>query len=775
MKTIIRFAALTLFLGLSLSVTVTAHAQQFAYVTNSNSDNVSVINTATNTVDSTVAVGSGPIGVAITPDGASAYVVNFNSDNVSVINTATNTVDATVAVGINGISPFDVAITPDGAFAYVVNFNSDNVSVINTATNTVDATVAVGSGPIGVAITPDGAFAYVVNNGLQNVSVINTATNTVDATVAVGSGPIGVAITPDGAFAYVTSVVSENVSVINTATNTVDATVAVGSGPFAVAITPDGAFVYVTNTNSDNVSVINTATNSVDATVAVGSRPRGVAITPDGAFAYVVNRDLQNVSVINTATDSVDATVAVGFSPQFVAIKPATPPPIASYLLDANFNDELGGPNVIVPNGGTLESGGYSFGPNQGLSLSDVLDADTYSIEILFRVDDTAGGGITTKFIDFANLTEDAGWYTGSDPSSGLNGRLAYSGAGLVAGPTVVFENDQLIQIVVTRDGSSNEMVGYANRVEQVRFTDDLVEGDFSGPGNVAQFFMDDVISGQVEVSGGFVDYINIYGRPLTPAEVAELVPDADGDGIDDAIDTQSSVFSNDFSDGVTFGSVVDRSDLALQITDHPDSLQGVILTATGGTGTARFQMCSDPVTDIFLTDGDQLIATCGSFIGETLVGEAVVTIGNITVTIPAGAVAFLEELPGSGLSVTSISGSIVVNYGGTDITVTPEDVPEIIPDEDNDGVPNDDDVCLATAIPESAPTSGLNKNRWTLQDVNRVFTQASPQEGSKNSFTTTDTRGCSCEQIVDVLDLGQGHLKNGCSTGVMLNWINTQ
>jgi len=50
--------------------------------------------------------------VAITPDGAFAYVTNVNSNNVSVISTATNSVVATVPVGTG---PVAVAITPNSA------------------------------------------------------------------------------------------------------------------------------------------------------------------------------------------------------------------------------------------------------------------------------------------------------------------------------------------------------------------------------------------------------------------------------------------------------------------------------------------------------------------------------------------------------------------------------------------------------------------------------------------------------------------------------------
>ena len=88
--------------------------------------------------------GSGPIGVAVTPDGKHAYVTNIDSNNVSVIDTATNTVVATVPVGNN---PCGVAVTPDGKHVYVTNDGSNTVSVIDTATNTVVATVPVGTWP----------------------------------------------------------------------------------------------------------------------------------------------------------------------------------------------------------------------------------------------------------------------------------------------------------------------------------------------------------------------------------------------------------------------------------------------------------------------------------------------------------------------------------------------------------------------------------------------------------------------------------------------------
>src|SRR3972149_3604041 len=100
-----------------------------------------------------------------------AYVTNSGSASVSVINTATKTVLSNISVGL---TPEQIAITPSGARAYVANSGSNTVSVIDTVTNTVTTTIPVGSNPVGIAITPSGARAYVTNQGSNTVSVIDT-------------------------------------------------------------------------------------------------------------------------------------------------------------------------------------------------------------------------------------------------------------------------------------------------------------------------------------------------------------------------------------------------------------------------------------------------------------------------------------------------------------------------------------------------------------------------------------------------------------------------
>jgi len=92
-------------LALAWLVTPVFAVAQNAYITNQGispnfSNNVTVIDTTTNKVVTTIDVGLAPSGVAVTPDGSKVYVANEAvKGTVSVIDTATNAVSVTVAVG----------------------------------------------------------------------------------------------------------------------------------------------------------------------------------------------------------------------------------------------------------------------------------------------------------------------------------------------------------------------------------------------------------------------------------------------------------------------------------------------------------------------------------------------------------------------------------------------------------------------------------------------------------------------------------------------------
>jgi YVTN family beta-propeller protein len=216
--------------------------------------------------------GTNPRAVAVKPDNSRAYVSNSDTNNVSIIDLASNSVITTVTVGT---TPWGVAITPDGSKLYVANRGSGNVSVINTATNAVITTIPVGSSPWGIAVNPAGTKVFVANSGSSNVSVIDAGSNTVMGTVMVGSTPHWLALGPDGKHVYVGNRGGGTVSIIDAGTNSLVHTATVGTNPEGVVALPNGNEVFVVNSNpsgASSLSIINTSNFSVS-TVALPPAP----------------------------------------------------------------------------------------------------------------------------------------------------------------------------------------------------------------------------------------------------------------------------------------------------------------------------------------------------------------------------------------------------------------------------------------------------------------------------------------------------------------------
>lgn len=215
---------------------------QYAFVTNSGNDNVTVVDLTRYSVIATIETGDYPHGQRLSPDGKELYVADVDDGSVSVLDPVGFMELKRIPVGA---APVQVGFTADGSRVYVSLRDENKLAVIDTATREVIASVEVGRGPIQVHVTPDGLFVYVANQGTEKdpgetVSVIEVATNTNIATIRTGSGAHGIAVSADGALVFVTNIFDNSVSVIDTATRIVIADFAVGEGPNGISYQPTG-------------------------------------------------------------------------------------------------------------------------------------------------------------------------------------------------------------------------------------------------------------------------------------------------------------------------------------------------------------------------------------------------------------------------------------------------------------------------------------------------------------------------------------------------------
>ena len=243
-------------------------SNSLSYVTNYDTNNVSLLNFSTNPIiaipvpaPNNISVGSEPDGVAYNPVTGYTYVINYGSNTVSVIGYSSKYSKYMIFQNISEKSdPVDIAYDPANSDIYVSNYLSANIGVINSTGSfnlfSVSKYIADNKGPGALAFDPANGDMYVANSGSNDVSVISSASNEITSTISVGSGPSAIAYDPVNGYIYVANYESSTVSVISSSSNAVIATVPVGSGPDAIAYDPTNGYIYVANALSNTISIL---------------------------------------------------------------------------------------------------------------------------------------------------------------------------------------------------------------------------------------------------------------------------------------------------------------------------------------------------------------------------------------------------------------------------------------------------------------------------------------------------------------------------------------
>jgi YVTN family beta-propeller protein len=313
---------------------------ELAYVTNEDSQELTVIDTRTDSVVAVIPVGTRPRGVRLAPDGKTVFVALSGSpkcpptmpdeeceklttdkskDGVAVVDVATRRVTRVLP---GGSDPETFDISHDGSTLFVSNEDAHTASIVDVPSGEIRSTVAVGKEPEGVRLQPDGSTVWVTGETDHNLTLVDARTGKVVGTIAVGKRPRDLGFTPDGSRAYVTSEIDGTVWVIDVparkAINVIQ--LPKDSKPMGVVVSPDAKRVYVANGRGGTVSVIDAATNAVTSTIPVGQRPWGIALTADGRKLYTANGPSNDVSVIDTEKMQVIKKIPAGKLPWGVAV-----------------------------------------------------------------------------------------------------------------------------------------------------------------------------------------------------------------------------------------------------------------------------------------------------------------------------------------------------------------------------------------------------------------------------------------------------------------------
>lgn len=265
----------------------TISTDDVVHITQLDNQRLSRINLPTLGEAASVAVGLVPTDVAFNRAGTRAYVANQFSQTIGVVDVATNTQTSTIAVTGDA---FEVIPNADDSRLYVVT-NADRLYEIDRASRDVLRSVALAGTGQSLAWHPNGELLYVSTFSGGTALEVDTRTMTVLRTFVTGGKAQEVVVSDDGSELFVADQDLKKVDVFSLASGNRVASIPVPGNPWSMAMTPDQQQLYVGLVFQGEVVVIDRADRSVVRRIVTGGIPRRIVFNKQGTVAVVANED----------------------------------------------------------------------------------------------------------------------------------------------------------------------------------------------------------------------------------------------------------------------------------------------------------------------------------------------------------------------------------------------------------------------------------------------------------------------------------------------------
>jgi YVTN family beta-propeller protein len=168
------------------------------YVTSEGDGAVFAIDTQTNKLIKRIPVGPRPRSIGFLPDGSRGYVSLENQGAIAVFDAKQQKFLRLINLEGQGNTPkarpMGITVSPDGATVYVTTGSFGHLFYVDPATNKQRTSFEVGQRPWGIALMPGGKIAYTANGPSNDVSVVDLDAKQVVKKITVGNRPWGVAI-----------------------------------------------------------------------------------------------------------------------------------------------------------------------------------------------------------------------------------------------------------------------------------------------------------------------------------------------------------------------------------------------------------------------------------------------------------------------------------------------------------------------------------------------------------------------------------------------------
>ena len=310
-------AHLLLLCLLASSIVAPAEASGIAFVVNSRSASVSLIDMTKLVELRRIPVLREPHHLVLSPDGKYVLVGDTGGNEMFFLDPSTGAIERRLPIA----DPYQLGFSPNGKWLVVNGLARDQVDVYDAATMKLVKRFPIASMPSHLAFSPNSDTVYVSLQGSNRLAAIDLTRLAVIWDVPVGSTPAGVlwnrghVLVADMGTDYVAAVDPTDGKVINR--------IRTGNGAHQLFASPDGKLIYVNNRAAGTITVLDAVTLATVHTYRVPGGPDDLAFAPDGSI-WITCRFDEKIAVLDPATGHLQ-TVQVGRQPHGIFLNAAAP------------------------------------------------------------------------------------------------------------------------------------------------------------------------------------------------------------------------------------------------------------------------------------------------------------------------------------------------------------------------------------------------------------------------------------------------------------------
>ncbi len=312
-----------------------------AYIVNTSSNSISVINTNTGTVADSIMLSNAiaPYHIYISPDkkllavsvvnhnlSAGFPTANFDSYNsgnkVLIIDALSKKVVKEIALtrlASNAIFSFD------GTELWIAQAEDvqSKIVIYNVSDWTLKTTIPLTKGLSEITFCSDGDMSFTCTSGDDSVQMYYANSKNFLMNTYLPVHPIG-AFPSDHHTDFVICDGNNTVFEVDASTCLVMDTVIPGFKPGFIKYNSAKSEMWMSDVSNGKVHWFKSVSSQwvEQGAISVGTNPRWIAFNTDESLAYVANQNSNTVSIVNASSHTVTNTIVVGNSPASIAIKP---------------------------------------------------------------------------------------------------------------------------------------------------------------------------------------------------------------------------------------------------------------------------------------------------------------------------------------------------------------------------------------------------------------------------------------------------------------------